>query len=104
MNQHKHLIMYLSVGINAVLLCALTVLMMPGNNNQGAARQPPAWGPEMEHRGESSYTLRQWSRDLLLWTIANDMEPHRQAALILGQLRGATLALTREIPINVIMN
>ena len=58
----------------------------------------------MEHRGESSYTFRQWSRDLLLWTIANDMEPHRQAALILGQLRGAAASLTREIPINVIMN
>ena len=103
MNKQQHLIVYVSVGINAVLLCALTVLMMPGNN-QGSARQPPAWGPEMEHRGESAYTFRQWSRDLLLWTIANDMEPHRQAALILGQLRGAAASLTREIPINVIMN
>jgi hypothetical protein len=59
----------------------------------------------MEYRGENSYSFKTWTRDLLLWTIANgDIEPHRQAAMILGQLKGAAQTLTREIPINIIMN
>jgi hypothetical protein len=89
--------------INALLCTTLTVCMQPGST--GGARQPPAWGPDMEHRGENSYSFKTWTRDLLLWTIANgDIEPHRQAAMILGQLKGAAQTLTREIPINIIMN
>ena len=41
----------------------------------------------------------------MLWTIANsDIEPHRQAALLLTQLRGGARDLTRDLPINIIMN
>ena len=44
-------------------------------------------------------------RDILLWTVANsDLEPHRQAALVLQQLRGGARELTRDLPVNVIMN
>ena len=85
---HKTLLSIL-VLLNAAVILSTFVCMMPGAGGN-ASRQPPAWGPEMEMRGESSYTFRKWSRDLLLWTTANnDLDPHRQAAVILSQLRGA---------------
>ena len=46
-----------------------------------------------------------WHRDVLLWSIANgDIEPHRQAALLLSQLRGGARELTRDIPTDVILD
>ena len=79
--------------------------MMPGQGGGGNHRLPPAWGPEMECRGENSYPFRHWSRDLLLWTVAHqDMENSQKAALLLSQLRGAAQVLTREIPIEIILN
>ena len=46
-----------------------------------------------------------FQRDVLLWSIANgDIEPHRQAALLLQQLKGGARDLTRDLPVNVILN
>jgi hypothetical protein len=46
-----------------------------------------------------------FQRDVLLWSIANgDIEPHRQAALLLQQLKGGARDLTRDFPVNVILN
>ena len=99
---HKS-ILFVSAILNGVMIMMCIMCMMPGNG--GTSRLPPAWGPEMEHCGENSITFRQWSRDLLLWTIANgDIEPRRQAAMILAQLQGGAKDLTREIPVDIIMD
>ena len=46
-----------------------------------------------------------WHRDVLLWSIANgDIEPHRQAALLLQQLRGGARELTRDIGTDIILD
>ena len=67
--------------------------MFPGAGGN-AFRTPPAWGPEQE----STYPFRQWSRDVLLWSIASDMEPARKAAAVMLTLRGAARELSRQIP------
>jgi len=89
------------LAINAV--CALSCIahMMNQGHGYGSSRNPPSWAPDMEPR----YTFAMWQRDVLLWTIANsDLDPHRQAALLLQQLRGGARELTRDLPMNVIMN
>ena len=61
---------------------------------------PPLWAPDMESR----YTLGQWQRDVLLWTISNeDSEAHRQAAMLLQVLRGGAREFTRDLPDNIIL-
>ena len=63
-----------------------------------SSKLPPTWSPEQDR-----YTFQMWNRDVLLWSIANgDIEPHRQAALLLSQLRGGARELTRDIPTTVI--
>ena len=58
------------------------------------SKLPPTWSPEQDR-----YTFQMWQRDVLLWSIANgDIEPHRQAATLLTQLRGGARELTRDIP------
>ena len=70
-------------------------------SSSNSSRVPPAWAPDMEPR----YTFAMWQREVLLWTVANsDLEPHRQAALVLQQLRGGARELTRDLPVNVILN
>ena len=88
----------LLVLLNILLVSMFVCHMMPQNNNN---RQPPAWSPNMEER----YPFRNWCRDLLLWCIAHgDMEPHRQAASVLMNLRDGARELTREIPPNIVVN
>ena len=91
------LVVSMLVAANALGLIFIFGCMMPhGSNN----RAPPLWAPDMEPR----YTFGEWQRDVLLWSITNeDMEPHRQAALILQALRGGARELTRDIPDNIIL-
>ena len=107
-HMNQPVILIVSLGVNFMMMSTILICMMPAQGGGGggnASRQPPSWGPEMENRGDHSYTFRHWTRDLLLWTVANgDLEPHRQAAMILMQLRGAAQSLTREIPMDIILN
>ena len=75
-----------------ILLSSSLCLMIPSNPN--ILRTPPGWGPEQE----STYPFRQWSRDILLWSIASDMDPARKAASVMLVLRGAAKELARQIP------
>ena len=95
----------LFVATNALIISALLGCMYAGhghgNNQQGpGGRLPPVWAPDMEPR----YTFGQWQRDVLLWTISNeDIEAHRQAAMLLQVLRGGARELTRDLPDNIIL-
>ncbi len=65
--------------------------------HQGAQqdRTPLSWSPEMR-----SYTLREWSLDLLLWQLRSDptTEDSRRAAAIVIQLRGSARVWSKQIP------
>ena len=68
------------------VLCTLGWLcLMYSGSSSNSSRVPPSWAPDMEPR----YTFAMWQREVLLWAVANsDLESHRQAALVLQQLRG----------------
>ena len=91
----------LLVAINIVCTLSCLCHMHATHGTPSNNRVPPSWAPTME----PGYMFTMWQRDILLWTVANsDLEPHRQAALVLQQLRGGARELTRDLPVNVIMN
>ena len=55
-------------------------------------RLPPVYDPSDQHQ-----SFRNWSQDLMLWTISTDLQPHQQAAMIIAQLRGPARELARSI-------
>ena len=51
----------------AILTCiSLAAIVRYANHN--ALRTPPSWGPELE----GSYPLRQWARDIMLWSTGQE--------------------------------
>ena len=85
---------------NVLTMLTCVCHMQPGVYHGNALKYPPVWGPDMEPR----YTFAQWQREVYLWTIANgEMEPHKQCAMLLLQLRGGARELTRDLPDDVIL-
>ena len=66
--------------------------MMPAMG--GVQRMPPSWDPAHQSR----YSFRSWTQDLLVWSIATEMDPSRKAALVVMALRGTAQAFARSIP------
>lgn len=81
-----------------IAMLAAVCHMFPGTTN--ALRVPPAWGPEQENH----YPFRQWTRDVMLWSIASDMEPSRKTASVMLVLKGAAKELSRQIPPQAIVD
>ena len=54
---------------------------------------PPSWGPEDDK------SFRDWCKQVLLWRILTDMDPARQCASVMLQLRGAASDLADLIPL-----
>ena len=99
---HTYLPVRVFVMLNAVLMASCLCLMVgagqPGGG--GGTRHLNQWAPDMEPR----YTFAMWQRDVFLWMIANgDIEPHRQTAMLLMQLRGGARELTQELPDDIIL-
>ena len=55
---------------------------------------PPCWSAEKQ----SSYSLRSWISDLVLWSTATDLEVHRLGPIAALQISGSARELVREIP------
>ena len=55
----------------------------------GTLKTPPAWGPSRER----DYPFRDYIRDLVVWSLGTDVEPHRQCALAMQRLEGTARAL-----------
>ena len=84
---------------SAFLLLSALWYMMP-SAHQGNARLPPVWSPEQQER----YPFRQWSYDVMIWSIINvDLNESRKAAAVVSQLRGAAAEFAREIPPQIII-
>eukprot|EP00435_Cladocopium_sp_Y103_P019754 s696_g4.t2 len=81
-----------------IAMLAIMCHMFPGTTN--ALRVPPAWGPEQEQ----NYPFRQWTRDVMLWSIASEMDPARKAASVMLVLKGAAKELSRQIPPQAIVD
>ena len=91
------LVLGLGLILTLVVVVGYLCLMMPGTNGQ---RLPPAWDPSRQ----SQYPFRQWTQDLLVWSIATDMDASRKAALVGMQLRGSAQELFRTIPPAALIN
>ena len=91
----------LAIATAAVACCALVCLMMPGiGMNAGGVRLPPAWGPEMQQQ----YPFRRWVQDVLLWSVASDLDASRKAAMLVMQLSGGAQELARSYPPQVLIH
>ena len=84
----------LLVMLTVVAASAAVCWMVPGFNAGQAARLPPAWGPEMQQ----TYPFRRWMQDVLLWSVASDLDGSRKAALLIMQLKGGAQELARGYP------
>ena len=74
--------------------------VMLGGWGQGNNRLPPNWSPE----NAAYYQFRQWSRDVLLWSIMHqDANESRKVAAIVSVFRGAAQELFSEIPPQIIL-
>jgi len=89
----------------SVVSCVTVLLMMVpgathGGNPQGGGtgrrnvRDPPGWNPEREH----SYSYRNWSQDILAWSLlCPDMDAPQQTAAVVLQLQGPARELARNL-------
>ena len=87
-----------AVALQAVF--ALTVLgcMMPGwrqHQPVGAAdaKKPPVWSPEMTQQ----YPFRSWVSDLVLWSVATEVEVARQGPAVALAVVGSAREVVREL-------
>ena len=94
-----HTLQAVAAGLAAVLSLGLMVPAWPGGGGKsgggrGRNTMPPAWNPDWEAR----YSFRNWTSDLLVWSIlATDLEPAQQNAAIITQLGGAARDLVRSL-------
>ena len=108
MKHRFHLVMVL---LGSLMICAAISMMQHqrGQGHQGfrqpphqyqadvgaaTLKTPPSWCYEQA----SSYSLRSWISDVVMWSTATDLEPERQAAAVALQVTGAARELIREIP------
>ena len=79
------------------LTCTLPCMMIPGAS---VPRMPPSWGPEMQEQ----YSFRQWSHDILVWSVAVEGDPSRKAALLTMALKGVAAEYIKSLPPAVLIN
>ena len=60
-------------------------------------RNPPSWGPEVQH----AYSFRHWLLDLMAWSVFTDIQEARKGPAVELVLSGTARDLIREIPIDV---
>jgi hypothetical protein len=68
----------------------------PANLDAGAlgnTKTPPSWSPECER----SYSFRHWQRDIMLWALATDLQPHQLAAAVVLRLGGVARDIARDL-------
>ena len=78
--------------------------MQHGTNNaqdvrnwqRGNLRNPPSWGPEIQH----AYSFRHWLLDLVAWSVYTDLPEPRKGPAVELALSGTARDLIREIPID----
>jgi len=89
--------------INVAVGCFFVMAMMGGPGHGGrnhhmpagtaTLKQPPSWGPEQAQH----YPFVQYVNDVMLWSLATDMDRMRQAPAVAMQLTGAARMVARQI-------
>ena len=79
------------------LACTIPCMMIPGAS---VPRMPPSWGPEMQEH----YSFRQWSHDILVWSVAVEGDASRKAALLTMALKGVAAEYIKSLPPAVLIN
>ena len=74
------------------MICAI-VPSHGGGNIRRTGQDPPGWSPENEAR----YSFRNWTQDLLAWSIlTTDLDQAQQATSIVLELGGSARELVRN--------
>ena len=76
----------------AAVLSAVCYMMQ-----QSHYRQPPSWSPEDRR------SFRDWSQDVLAWSILTDLDEPRQAAALRLSLRGSAQTFVRQLPAQALL-
>ena len=89
----------IAVSMTGIASISILAMMFGGNGGTSAgggrsSQPPPAWSPERE----STYPFRNWTQDLLAWSVVNShLDPSQRAANILLQLSGSARELLRHM-------
>ena len=97
-----HIKILAGVIIPIALVCSVIAFMQAADGSENRAnplRDPPAWNPERNH----IYSFKDWSRDIVLWSIVSELEPARKAAAIQMRLQGTAREFVRSLPMNTIV-
>ena len=91
--------------ITALAISVVICMMMPGapgpaGPGVNVLRTPPAWSPEQEH----VYPFEQYTRDLMLWALATDLQPHQLAPAVVLRLQGSAREVARELSPQELVN
>ena len=89
----SHLVWMLIFGLNVILAIGSIAFMMghgvPREPFAGMGtstyKTPPSWGPEKAH----AYPFSQYVKDVMLWSLATDMELYKQGPAVAMQMTGA---------------
>ena len=78
----------------AMAMCCASAIctMIPGT--QRTIRDPPGWDPA------GNTTFEDWSKDVMIWSIACESDPRRKAAAVAYVLQGEAKRLQRALPPN----
>ncbi|CAE7415795.1 unnamed protein product [Symbiodinium sp. CCMP2592] len=104
--------LWFKIGVLIFAILSAVMYMMPGGMRGSAPRTsahvgdagppfigtatlkvPPAWSIERADH----YSLRSWVSDLILWSSATDLEPHRLGPIAALQVNGSARDLVREL-------
>ena len=98
-DEHFVIIAYFNAFISVTLILAC---MYNAYNelNPREHRGPPVWGPHMQDR----FPFRTWTREVMLWSIREDMPVARKAAWVATNLRGGAKALIDTLPPQAIIH
>ena len=99
-SQHATVVAADLIPIGTIL--AMFACMMPGPNDRASVtRDPPRYDPA----NESRYSFRQYSRDVMLWSVYNyNLNPAQKVVVCILQLRGSARTLADTIPPDALIN
>ena len=70
----------------------------------GTTKVPPYWDPSMDIDGAGGYSFTEWAQDVVLWSIACELDEQQKGAAVVLRLGGEARRLCRELDHDSIMN
>ena len=86
--------------LSMVAMLILTITAICYMHHEHRDRGPPIWGPHMQDQ----FPFRRWTREVMLWSIREEMPAARKAAWVATNLRGGAKELIDTLPPQAILN